>query len=229
LRESLDLILLATDQSPFTVPSGEDTTNAYDSGISYRRTLFSQQLFHLLKNIISLPEMSNEYNRETLIRSLSELGPCRLGNLLLQSCEDLGYFNSLALVRVLLEAGTDPNVAVEKNKGNASLHVAAALRNGQLGDAAGRLLVDFGAKLYQVNNAGKTALDVWMETEKKWNARPEWWCPLPTLLFLAARVIRVLAPTGKRRSIFILSFNCATCVKIHILCLLLINCVIYLL
>jgi len=61
-------------------------------------------------------------------------------------------------------------------------------------------LVEFGAKLYQVNKAGKTALDIWIElneTEVNWNeetggwsARPEWCHPIPTLLRLTARVIR---------------------------------------
>jgi len=71
----------------------------------------------------------------------------------------------------------------------------------KLGDTAGLLLVDFGAKLHQVNKAGKTALDIWIElneTEGNWNeeaggwrARPEWCLPVQTLLRLAARVIRV--------------------------------------
>ncbi len=71
----------------------------------------------------------------------------------------------------------------------------------KLGDAFGLLLVEFGAKLHQVNKAGKTALDIWIhhnETDDKWNeeaggwsARPEWCCPLPSLLRLAARVVRV--------------------------------------
>jgi len=190
IKTSLDLILLATDQSPFTVPTGEH--GEYDRPtMHYNGIIFSHQLFYLLEKTISLLEMSNEHIRESLIQSLNQLGPCRLGNLLLQSCEDLEYFNSLALVRVLIDAGADPNVAVDKNEGNTSLHVAAGLRNRQLGDAAGRLLVEFGAKLYKVNKAGKTALNVWNETRKNWNARPDWWCPLPTLLGLAARVIRV--------------------------------------
>ena len=84
--------------------------------------------------------------------------------------------------------------------GNASLHFAAELSDRKLGEAAGLLLVEFGAKFYQVNKSGKTALDIWIElneTEVNWNeeaggwsARPEWCHPIPSLLRLAARTIR---------------------------------------
>jgi len=122
IKTSLDLILLATDQSPFTVPKNlalncERKTYDYPE-MYYNGTLFSQQLFHLLKNTIYLSEISVEHNRRSLLRSLSKLGPCRLGHLLLQSCEDLFYFKSISLVRVLLDAGAEPNVVFDKNEGN---------------------------------------------------------------------------------------------------------------
>ena len=49
---------------------------------------------------------------------------------------------------------------------------------------------------YLPNRAGKTALDIWIEKNETeegggWSAvRPEWCCPVPTLVNLAARVIR---------------------------------------
>jgi len=65
----------------------------------------------------------------------------------------------------------------------------------------GNLLVDCGAKLHQLNNAGKTALDIWIESNETavtwneaaggWSARPQWCLPVQSLLRLAARVIRV--------------------------------------
>ena len=100
----------------------------------------------------------------------------------------------------LLEAGADPNVDVTF-AGNSSLHVVAGMSDQKLGDAAGLLLVEFGANLHQVNKAGKTALDVWIQLNEKedewneeaggWSARPEWSLPVQTLQCLAARVIRV--------------------------------------
>ena len=151
--------------------------------------------------IFHLPTILNERDTTSLIQSLRLLGPYRLGNVLIPACQKLGYFKSLALVRFLLEAGADPNVSVENLHGNATLHFAAMVIDRKLGDAACRLLVEFGAKLHQLNNAGNTALDIWIErneTEDNWNeeaggwsTRPEWCCPLPTLLHLAARVIRV--------------------------------------
>jgi len=164
-------------------------------------TEFSQRLLILIETMVHLPETQNELNKASLAQSLRFLGPHQLGNLLLQSCKKLSNFESLAVNRVILEAGADPNVAVDELHGNASLHIVAALTNRQLGDKAGHLLVGFGAKLHQVNKAEKTALDIWIELNEaeddlveeddKWSARPEWCLPVPTLLSLAARVIRV--------------------------------------
>ncbi len=123
---------------------------------------------------------------------------------MLPTCNRLFYFKSLAVVRLLLDAGAYPNVAVTElhrnQHGNASLHIVAGMSDRKIGDAAGLLLVEFGAKLSQVNKAGKTALDIWIELNEtedyrvdEWSSstRPEWCCPLQTLLCLAARVIRI--------------------------------------
>ena len=107
----------------------------------------------------------------------------------------------MAIIRVILDAGVFPDLHVDCNTGDASLHFAAKLSDRKLGDAACRLLVGFGANLHQVNKAGKTALEMWIELNEtegdlfeeddKWSSRPEWCRPVPTLLCLAARVIRV--------------------------------------
>ena len=151
--------------------------------------------------IFHLSEILKEDKKISLLQSLHPLGPYRLGNLLLPKCRKLENLKTLALVRVLLEAGANPNVAVDELHGNASLHVVAGLSDRQLGDAAERLLIEFGAKLHQVNKGEKTAPDIWIElneTEDKWNEdiggwseRPEWCLPVRTLQCLSARVIRM--------------------------------------
>jgi len=120
---------------------------------------------------------------------------------LLQSCGNLKTYKSLAIVRVLLDAGADPNLDVDEVTGYAPLHIVAGMSDRKLGDAVCRLLVEFGANLHRVNKGGKTALDIWIElhkTEDNWNeeahkcsTRPEWYRRVPTLLCIAARVIRI--------------------------------------
>jgi len=190
IKTSLDLILLDMGPSPIKVNNGEHTELYQDNLSFYLGTLFSQRLLCLLG-----------HNTISLTLSLRQLGPCQLGNLLLQSCKHLNHCKSLALVRVLLEAGADPNVAVDELHENASLHVAAGLSDRKLSGTAGRLLVEFGAKLHKVNNAGKTAVDIWIEFSETgdnwneeaggWSARPEWCLPVRTMLCLAARAVRV--------------------------------------
>jgi len=202
IKTSLDLIAQAMNLPPFTVTNGENETNE-TSLLRFHGTHFTLSLILLLSMIFHLPEMPNEKETTSLTESLRLLGPRQLGDLLLPACQVLYNFKlkALVLVRVLLEAGADPNVGVDKLHKNASLHVVAGLSDRKLGDAAGRLLVEFGAKLHHVNKAGKTAVDIWIElneTEDKWNeeaggwsARPEWCLPVRTLQCLAARVIRV--------------------------------------
>jgi len=211
IKKSMDLFLLATRPSiPVT-----KTFPCFQSP----DILLMEQIFRFLKMIFGLPELSDEHNTgflnclSQLLRHLEPyLGPDRLGNLLFSWCPysfseiqddpNLEFIN-LARIRVLLEAGADPNATNQTYYGgnNTLLHFVAAMGDRELGDAAGRLLVGYGAKIALPNRAGKTALDIWIEkneTEEKWNeelggwsARPEWCCPLPTLLNLAARVIRI--------------------------------------
>ena len=65
----------------------------------------------------------------------------------------------------------------------------ARLKDQVLSEAATTLLVDFGAHVDRVNKAGKTAVDVWIETriengaEAGWSVRLEWCRTAPKLLF----------------------------------------------
>jgi len=194
IKTSLDLILQATDSSPATVTNGEHRTG--ESLLRLHGTYFTKSLLTLLELIFHLPEISNEHNTDLLTQSLRKLGPRRLGYLLQPACRNICKFNNLALVRVLLEAGADPNVAVDEDAGNASLHVAAGFHDQELCEATGNLLLEHGAHLDRVNKAGKTAVDVWIETRNRirastrWDSRPNWCRAVPNLLWLSARCVR---------------------------------------
>jgi len=179
-----------------------------DRGVLFRIFEDVNGLVDNLKKIEEI-EANTFVSLGQLLRQLEPyLGPGRLRKLFfpaLPSFSNMQDFQfNLALIRVLLEAGADPNardVMYLYFGNNTLLHFAAAVSDRELGDAVGRLLVGYGAKIDLLNEAGKTALDIWVErneTEENWNeelggwnARPEWCCPIPTLLNLAARVIRV--------------------------------------
>jgi len=195
IQTSVDLILLAT------VTNGK--RRIYENLITSYSSRFTKSLFNLHEMVLRRPEISNKKNTASLIQSLRLLGPRLLGFKLLPACRKLNNLKDLASIRNLLEAGADPNLVVDGFLGNPSLHFVAGMRDRKLSDIAGRLLVEFGAQLNKVNKAGKTALDTWIDRKKieskgnngasiGWSVRPEWCCPLPTLLILAARVVRVL-------------------------------------
>lgn len=75
------------------------------------------------QNDCGSPWNVNENNRASLSKSLRPPVPYKLGNLLIPTCKSFG--SDLALVRVLLESGADPNVAVDIFRGNESLHIVA--------------------------------------------------------------------------------------------------------
>lgn len=69
-----------------------------------------------------------------------------------------------------------------KNDGNSPLHILAGLKEYPINSTIGDLLFDYGAQPYQVNKEGKTAVDVWMQTNcgeegelsTAWINRPHW-------------------------------------------------------
>jgi len=195
LKISLDLILLATDSFHRTV-TNEKNRDLFEALLRIHKIRFSQILFNLLEMIFRLPGIPNKHNIDRLIQSLRHLEPRRLGNLLLTACQKLSeYPKYSALVRFLLEAGADPDAAVDE-AGNASLHAAARLNDPVLSEAIATLLLEKGAHPDRVNTAGQTAADVWIETRNRngvatgWSARPEWCRTVPKLLCLASRIIQ---------------------------------------
>ena len=184
LNTSLDLIIRATN---LTSPTVVDTSKKF-------------KLFEIMEMIFSLPDISSGHKRTAFIESLQKMGPGRLDNSLLTACIGLKDYPSLVRVRILLGGGADPNAAVDLLNKNTCLHIAAAIRDRNLSDAAGLFLVEFGAKPHTVNSHGKTALNTWIEIHETeanrnevtggWSARPEWFRPVPDLVRLAARVLR---------------------------------------
>ncbi len=68
---------------------------------------------------------------------------------MLQSCKNLNKFKFVALVRIFLDAGVHPDLAIDTDDGNTSLHFAAKIIDRKLGEVAGRLLVEFGARVHK--------------------------------------------------------------------------------
>jgi len=188
---SLELILLAVNQ----------LQPDYFCKISF------WDLFYFFSMMFRLPGMlSEDHNRISIIQLLrNRVTSNRLGFILTKECS-LGKVNTwdanpwneeyLDIARLLFEAGANPNVGLGGTE-NAPLHLAASLDDHVLSGAITSLLVDFGAHVVRVNKAGQTATDIWIatrnryEAETGWNALPDWCRTLPSLLCLAARVIRV--------------------------------------
>jgi len=103
-----------------------------------------------------------------------------------------------ATVRLLLNAGCDPN-AIDDD-GNAPLHSLAQIgeRNSYSDlNIFAYLLLEFGANPSLKNADGRTAIDLWILSNREMGRRgeiicklPNWCTELPTLTCLSARVIR---------------------------------------
>jgi len=158
-------------------------------------------MIHLFKTLSHLPQRL--LNNGTM-EMLSKLHDHRGRNLLHKACISAYYIygnNLHAIVRVLLNAGCDPN-ALDAD-GNAPLHYLSQLNERMLNDfvsITARLLLDFGAELSRKNTDGKTAVYFWIQQNGiKWRGSdgelidwklPDWCSELPTLTSLCARVIR---------------------------------------
>jgi len=187
-KTSLQLIV-ATDQ--FHLDNRESFYDAdqYSMGI----------LFPAIKMLITVPEMLTINTMKWLFQVVHRNKPERFGTRLLHmACQDEGNIHYFATIRLLLDAGTDPNAVDEV--GNAPLHVVARLPR-ELMDPAARLLLESGAHLDRANNSGKTAADIWIECNEmeddqdeddgaRWNARPDWCRATRSLSCLSARVMR---------------------------------------
>jgi len=93
-------------------------------------------------------------------------GSYRLGFILLQACGYALNTRYLHVLGLLLEAGADVNVGLDR-VGNGSLHLAAGLRNSKLSEVIASLLVESGAHVDRVNKAEKTATYIWIETRNR--------------------------------------------------------------
>jgi len=109
--------------------------------------------------------LENEKVMQWLFQLMRRDKPEQFGTLLLhEACQDRHSFHYLATIRLLIDAGADPN-AVERF-GDAPLHAVARLPQNQreLMDAAARLLLPVGCRSpprqrQQVWNDGRGHLD----------------------------------------------------------------------
>lgn len=81
----------------------------------------------------------------------------------------------LSCIRFLVqELGADPN-ARTINSGARVLHLLVEKRASETRDSSARLLIELGAYLSMVDNAGRTAADLWMELNNQEFLRlPDW-------------------------------------------------------
>jgi len=196
IKTSLQLIL-ATDQ--FHLDDRENNYNADTDTDTDTDGCSMNILFQVAETLVAFPEMQNHETMKWLFQVVHQNKPEQFGRRLLHiACIAKMNIHHFATIRLLLDAGADPN-AVDED-GNASLHVLARLPR-KLLDPAARLLLESGAHLDRVNNSGKTAADIWIECnemeddrdeddEARWKARPDWCRATRSLSCLSARVIR---------------------------------------
>lgn len=79
--------------------------------------------------------------------------------------------NLVFIVRLLLEAGADPNVGNDNDKNASILHYMAGLKDRELSDATAHLLLGSEADLDRTNEDGKTVADIWKECEENLDHR----------------------------------------------------------
>jgi len=171
-------------------------------------TQYTESLFSFLVLLFTVPEMLKEMPG-CLDALLRQWGPHQLGSFVLNACKvTVESVNLVGFLRFLLKAGADPDV-VDKD-GNGPLHLVAQM-NCEQSEAAGCLLLGFGAKLHRPNKAGKTAMDLWIECNEKEGDdgvvrlphRPDWCRAVPKLQCLSARCARAhQVPNSKLPTVF---------------------------
>jgi len=188
IKESLRLIL-ATDRLRSTDREQE----------TYIENLYSSAMSTFLTMLLGLQEMPDDI-WESLLQLFGRLERNQLEYLLLRACKDYESVNYFFTIRLLLQLGA--NVGVVDKDGNGPLHLVAQADSEQ-SEAAGCLLIGYGAQLFRTNNSGKTAVDLWierneMEDDKNGDegaaesrGRPDWCRTVRKLKCLSATCIRV--------------------------------------
>jgi len=165
---------------------------------------YSDSMYTFLTMFPDLPEMFDDIYRMLVGTSLLQL--CshtmnyndHLGSDLIRFCRFHGNArNYSAPIRFLLQLGANVNTTDED--GNGPLQFVAQADSEQA-EAAGCLLLGYGAKLFSTNKAGKTAVDLWIERnemnddqegeEGAAESRPDWCRTVRKLKCLSASCIR---------------------------------------
>jgi len=195
IKKSIHLIL-ATDR--LRIYDGIDG-GTHPAWMAYIENRYSTEMFSFLQMLLSLPEMLDD-TWGSLLQPFRHLGSDQLGSLLLMACEDYQNAHYFATIRLLLQLGAHVDTADED--GNRPLHLVAQADNEQ-SEAAGCLLLGYGAQIFRTNNSGKTAVDLWIERNEmdedqegeegaeELRGRPDWCRTVRKLKCLTASCIRV--------------------------------------
>jgi len=189
LMTSLELIL-DTDQSHLA--------DADREGVDI--LLHLKTLLKFVSILADHPELVNDEIMQLLHQLVLHDGRTEYGkNLLLLACKTPIGLNSLAIIRLLLDAGADPN-CFDLSGNGPLLCLVSKIRDDVMIESIARLLLDSGAHLDRVNNQRKTAADFWLFVRNKkrrdqdplgWMDLPEW-CRenVPSLKCLSASAVR---------------------------------------
>jgi len=190
LMTSLELIV-DTDQSHLA--------DADREGVDL--LLHLKTLLKFVSILADHPELVNDEIMRLLHQLVIHDGRTQYGkNLLLLACKTPVGYNSLAIIRLLLAAGADPN-CVDFSGNGPLLCLVSKIRDDAMIESIARLLLDSGTHLDRVNNQRKTAADFWLFVRNKkrrdqdplgWMDLPEW-CRenVPSLKCLSASAVRL--------------------------------------
>jgi len=195
------LLILKTDEFRLSVDDRDEVIE----------TRYTNALSSFLKLLLRHPETLKE-KWEWLHQLFRQWGPHQLGSILLEICKDWeeskrNHEDYLNIIRLLLKLGAVPD-AIDQDD-NGPLHVVARTNN-QQSEAAGCLLLGFGANLHRRNSAGKTAMDLWIERNEdeddeeatRLRHRPDWCHAVPKLQCLSARCVRAYRVPHSKMTVF---------------------------